>query len=102
MNSKFLGTGVALVTPFKPDLSIDHEALVNIVNFNIENGIDYLVINGTTGETDVVNVFDNDTLNGSAVDPADVTLTETIPDPNGYLTLNPDGSVDVAAGTPAG
>ncbi|MFI1745880.1 4-hydroxy-tetrahydrodipicolinate synthase [Thalassobellus sediminis] len=51
MNSKFLGTGVALVTPFKSDLSVDHEALTNIVNFNIENGTDYLVICGTTGES---------------------------------------------------
>ncbi|WMI65554.1 4-hydroxy-tetrahydrodipicolinate synthase [Aestuariibaculum sp. YM273] len=50
MNSKFLGTGVALVTPFKSDLSVDHEALTNIVNFNIENGVEYLVICGTTGE----------------------------------------------------
>lgn len=51
MSSKFLGTGVALVTPFKSDLSIDHDALTNIVNFNIENGTDYLVICGTTGES---------------------------------------------------
>ncbi|PKQ44866.1 4-hydroxy-tetrahydrodipicolinate synthase [Confluentibacter flavum] len=51
MNSKFLGTGVALVTPFKTDLSVDHEALTNIVNFNIDNGTDYLVICGTTGES---------------------------------------------------
>ena len=51
MSSKFLGTGVALVTPFKSDLSIDHDALANIVNFNIENGTDYLVICGTTGES---------------------------------------------------
>ncbi|MFB9054280.1 4-hydroxy-tetrahydrodipicolinate synthase [Formosa undariae] len=51
MNSKLMGTGVALVTPFKADLSIDHEALTNIVNFNIENGTDYLVIMGTTGES---------------------------------------------------
>lgn len=49
--SKFLGTGVALVTPFKADLSIDHNALANIVNFNIENGTEYLVICGTTGES---------------------------------------------------
>lgn len=49
--SKFLGTGVALVTPFKADLSIDHEALTKIVNFNIENGVEYLVICGTTGES---------------------------------------------------
>lgn len=51
MNNKFLGTGVALVTPFKSDLTIDHDALANIVNFNIENGTDYLVILGTTGES---------------------------------------------------
>lgn len=51
MNTKFLGTGIALVTPFKSDLSIDHEALANIVNFNIDNGTDYLVICGTTGES---------------------------------------------------
>ncbi|WP_100612301.1 4-hydroxy-tetrahydrodipicolinate synthase [Confluentibacter lentus] len=51
MNSKFLGTGVALVTPFKTDLSVDHEALTNIVNFNIDNGTDYLVICGTTAES---------------------------------------------------
>ena len=51
MSSKFLGTGVALVTPFKSDLSIDHDALTNIVNFNVENGTDYLVVCGTTGES---------------------------------------------------
>lgn len=51
MNSKFLGTGVALVTPFTSDLSIDHDALETIVNFNIENGVEYLVICGTTGES---------------------------------------------------
>ncbi|OYX24033.1 MAG: 4-hydroxy-tetrahydrodipicolinate synthase, partial [Flavobacteriales bacterium 32-35-8] len=51
MNSKFLGTGVALITPFKTDLSVDHEALTNIVNFNIDNGTDYLVICGTTAES---------------------------------------------------
>ncbi|WP_298498491.1 4-hydroxy-tetrahydrodipicolinate synthase [uncultured Algibacter sp.] len=51
MNNKFVGTGVALVTPFNSDLSIDHEALTNIVNYNIDNGTDYLVICGTTGES---------------------------------------------------
>jgi 4-hydroxy-tetrahydrodipicolinate synthase len=43
--------GVALVTPFKSDLSVDHEALAKVVEFNIENGTDYLVISGTTGES---------------------------------------------------
>ncbi|SEQ98140.1 4-hydroxy-tetrahydrodipicolinate synthase [Hyunsoonleella jejuensis] len=51
MKSKFLGTGVALVTPFKSDLSVDYDALKNIVEFNIENGVEYLVISGTTAES---------------------------------------------------
>ena len=45
-----IGTGVALVTPFKKDFSIDVEALKAIVNFQIDNGIDYLVALGTTAE----------------------------------------------------
>ena len=49
--SKLIGTGVALVTPFKSDLSIDHDALTRIVEYNIANGTDYLVICGTTGES---------------------------------------------------
>ena len=50
MNS-LLGMGVALVTPFKSDLTVDHDALSKIVSFNIDNGTDYLVISGTTGES---------------------------------------------------
>ena len=49
--SKFLGTGVALITPFNSDLSLDLKALTNIVNYNIEKGTDYLVICGTTAES---------------------------------------------------
>lgn len=48
---ELIGTGVALVTPFKKDFSIDIEGLKNVVNFNIENGIDYLVVLGTTAES---------------------------------------------------
>ncbi len=48
---ELVGTGVALVTPFNDDLSINHEDLSNIVNYNIKNGTDYLVICGTTGES---------------------------------------------------
>ena len=46
-----IGTGVALVTPFKKDFSVDVEALKAIVNFQIDNGIDYLVALGTTAES---------------------------------------------------
>ncbi len=48
---ELLGTGVALITPFKSDFSVDVEGLKNVVNFNIENGIDYLVVLGTTAES---------------------------------------------------
>lgn len=47
----FVGTGVALVTPFKKDFSVDTEALTKIVNFNIEGGVEYLVVLGTTAES---------------------------------------------------
>lgn len=49
--NKFLGTGVAIITPFKDDLSVDHDALSKLVDFNINNGTDYIVISGTTGES---------------------------------------------------
>ena len=48
---EFMGLGVALVTPFKQDLSVDFDALTKLVEFNIKNGTNYLVINGTTGES---------------------------------------------------
>lgn len=43
--------GVALVTPFKTDYSVDYEALEKLVEFQIEGGVDYFVVLGTTGET---------------------------------------------------
>lgn len=46
-----IGTGVALVTPFKNDGSVDTNALTRIVNYQIDNGIDYLVALGTTAES---------------------------------------------------
>lgn len=45
-----IGTGVALATPFRKDFSIDTEALIKIVNFSIDGGVEYLVILGTTAE----------------------------------------------------
>ena len=49
--TKFIGTGVALITPFNADLSIDFDALKRLVEYNIANGTDYLVVSGTTGES---------------------------------------------------
>jgi len=45
------GTGVALVTPFKKDQSIDFAALENLIEIQIKGGIDYIVTLGTTGES---------------------------------------------------
>ncbi|KAF2327669.1 T9SS type B sorting domain-containing protein, partial [Flavobacterium nitrogenifigens] len=57
---------------------------------------------GNAAQTNVINALTNDTLNGTAVNINDVTLTTTVADPTGSITLNPDGSVDVAANTPGG
>ncbi|GAA3778286.1 gliding motility-associated C-terminal domain-containing protein [Flavobacterium ginsengiterrae] len=59
-------------------------------------------ITGPAGVINIVNVLNNDTLNNSAINPNDVTLSTVTPDPKGVLTLNPDGSVDVAANAPGG
>jgi len=45
------GTGVAIVTPFRKDGSIDFKSLEKLVNFLITKGVNYLVVLGTTGET---------------------------------------------------
>lgn len=51
---KFVGTGVAIITPFNADKSVDFDGLEKLVNYQIDNGIDYIVINGTTGESATV------------------------------------------------
>ena len=48
---KFAGTGIALVTPFKKDFSVDVEGLKKVVEFVIDGGVEYLVVLGTTAET---------------------------------------------------
>jgi 4-hydroxy-tetrahydrodipicolinate synthase len=48
---KFKGTGVAVVTPFKNDSSIDFAALGRVINHIIKGGINYIVVLGTTGES---------------------------------------------------
>jgi 4-hydroxy-tetrahydrodipicolinate synthase len=48
---RFRGTGVAIVTPFKSDSSIDFSALGRVINHVIKGGVNYIVAMGTTGET---------------------------------------------------
>jgi 4-hydroxy-tetrahydrodipicolinate synthase len=71
-----IGTGVALVTPFKADFSIDTEALTRIVNFSINGGVEYLVVLGTTAE--------NATLSASE---KEVVITTVIEANKGRLPL---------------
>jgi len=51
INNKLIGMGVALITPFKSDDSIDFDALGRLVEYIINNNADYLVVCGTTAET---------------------------------------------------
>ena len=60
--NKLIGMGVALVTPFRPDFSVDYSALERLVEFQIENGTDYLVILGTTGENPTLTIDEKNAI----------------------------------------
>lgn len=53
--SKFLGTGVALITPFDKNREVDYNGLEKLVNHCIDGGVNYLVVMGTTGENATLN-----------------------------------------------
>jgi len=63
----FVGTGVALVTPFKKDFSVDTDALERIVNYVIDGGIEYLVVLGTTGEPATLSIQEKETVISTVV-----------------------------------
>ena len=67
INNKFIGTGVALITPFNSDFSVDYSSLEKLVEFNILNGINYLVINGTTAESPTINSFERERIINTVV-----------------------------------
>ena len=50
-NTIFTGAGVAIITPFNPDGSIDFDGLGTLIDYQIENGTDAIIICGTTGES---------------------------------------------------
>lgn len=50
-NNIFKGLGIALITPFKSDSSVDYEALARLVEYQLDNGADFFCILATTGET---------------------------------------------------
>jgi len=51
IQSKLRGMGVAFITPFKEDENVDYEAIIRLVDYQIQNGTDFLVILATTAET---------------------------------------------------
>jgi 4-hydroxy-tetrahydrodipicolinate synthase len=71
---ELIGTGVALVTPFKADGSVDHVALEKLVEFQIENGTDYLVVLGTTGEVVTLNSAEKDAVVATVIKANDSNL----------------------------
>ncbi|WP_317192561.1 T9SS type B sorting domain-containing protein [Flavobacterium branchiicola] len=79
---------ISVVTVTAGNLVANPDTVTSVVGINIPQTI--------------VNVFTNDTKNGLPLDPADVKLTNSTPDPKGYLTLNPDGTVTLAPNAPAG
>jgi len=62
MNIKLRGMGVALITPFKEDESIDYDALSRLLEYQIKNEADYLVVLGTTAETATLTEEEKDEL----------------------------------------
>lgn len=62
MQNIFKGLGIALVTPFTPDGEVDYEALERLVDYQLDNGADFLCILATTGETPCLNVVEKHTI----------------------------------------
>ena len=62
MHPKLSGTGVALVTPFNSDLSIDYNGLTALVNHCVDGNVDFLVVMGTTGESVTLSLEEKNTV----------------------------------------
>lgn len=74
MTEQFSGTGVALITPFTPDLQIDHAALRALVSYVVEGGVDYLVILGTTAESATLSRSEKQEVMRTVISAADGNL----------------------------
>ncbi|HNQ66905.1 MAG TPA: 4-hydroxy-tetrahydrodipicolinate synthase [Bacteroidales bacterium] len=62
MKTNFIGTGVAIVTPFCEDKSIDFKAFAKLINHLITGGVDYLVVMGTTAESATLSQQEKDEI----------------------------------------
>ncbi len=68
IHSKLKGMGVALITPFKEDETIDFDSLARLVEHQIKNGTDYLVVCGTTAETPTLTEAEKEEIKRFVVD----------------------------------
>lgn len=64
----FKGLGIALITPFKKDGSVDYEALLRLVDYQLNNGADFLCILATTGETPTLTTDEKQKIKNLIVD----------------------------------
>ena len=71
---QFRGTGVALITPFTSKDKIDFEALEKLVHYQVDNGVDYLVVLGTTGETATLSKEEKDQIKAKVLEANDGRL----------------------------
>jgi len=74
MAKRLKGTGVALITPFQKDGSIDYEALENLVHFVIKSGVDFLVALGTTAETPTLTLEEKQAILAAVIRFADAQV----------------------------
>ncbi|MBQ5981671.1 MAG: 4-hydroxy-tetrahydrodipicolinate synthase [Prevotella sp.] len=67
-NNIFKGLGIALITPFKSDSSVDYEALARLVEYQLDNGADFFCILATTGETPCLTKEEKDKIKQLVID----------------------------------
>ena len=68
MQTRLRGMGVALVTPFKEDGAVDYEALLRLVDYQLQNGTDFLCVLGTTAETPTLSKEEKEKVKRTVID----------------------------------
>lgn len=71
IQNKLKGTGVAIVTPFRKDSSVDFLSLEKLVNHLLSNGVNYLIVLGTTGEAATLNSDEKKAILNFVIDTVD-------------------------------
>ena len=74
IETRLKGMGVALITPFKEDGSVDYDALLRLVDYQLENGTDFLCVLGTTAETPTLTKEEKEKVKRTVIDRVDGRL----------------------------